>query len=168
MKVAHAHLDGAILDITSTSCPNCQIHLYVSCEGGLGYEVELKNNILHTISKQAKECKMLDYITHKTWVYPNKVICSCEHVCKCISVNVPEQVIFISLMDNGDIFLTDQTGNQYKLDIREKVIDMAANYIMDCNKQSRVVLICRDLSFFHVYTDIWRFISSLCCVCYEF
>ena len=61
----------------------------------------------------------------------------------------------------------DDNERKYDLDIRENVIDMNVFGITDNDQQPRIVLICRDLSFIYVYTDIWRFYKSLryFCVC---
>ena len=55
----------------------------------------------------------------------------------------------------------DDKEKRYDLDIRENVIDMNVFGITDKEQQPRIVLICRDLSFFYVYTDIWRFYKTL-------
>lgn len=108
---------------------------------------------------------MLGTLTHKTWVYPDQITCSCSSISKVVSVCVPNQLMYIELMKDSSIYLLDSKGVKYKLDIRDDIIDLNAYHILDRTQQSRLLLICRDLSFFYVYTDILRFYRCLSIVC---
>lgn len=149
------------MDITYNISSNQKFQLYVSCEGEHGYEMELYNNTFKSTLKQANNCTNEDYLRHKTWIYPSLVTCSCCSIVKAVTVYVKDQFFIISLRDDDSMIFEDQEGKQYRLDIREKIIDFNAYHIVDHDQHSRVILVCRDLSYFHLYTDIWRFYQSL-------
>lgn len=163
--IGHCTLDGAVVDIAYSSCSKCMLHLYVSCEGDRGYELELRDGSFHMTSKHTPSCQMVGTLTHKTWVYPDQLTCSCSSISKVISVCVPDQLMYVELMKDSSIYLLDSKGKKYKLDIRDDIIDLNAYHILDRTQQSRLLLICRDLSFFYVYTDILRFYRCLSIVC---
>ena len=156
-----------MIDISRKTCSNCSLHLFISCEGGFGYELELRNNAIHSTRIKAMDCEishMKNYFIHKTWIYPDLVTCSCSSLQKAVSVLVGEQLIIIMLM-NGLLYLCDSQGNRYQIGICESISDLNVYHMVNKQQQSRIVLLCRDLSFLHVYTDIWRYYQYLSWIC---
>lgn len=142
------------------------MHLFVSCEGECGYELEFISNILSSNPKKAPNCKMNDYLIHKTWVYPSFTFCSCSNIIKSISVTVAEKKMTVALMSDNSIILFDSKGEQYKVDIRDNILDLNAFSIVTYENKPEIILVCRDLFFFHIYTDILRYFKTSSFVCY--
>lgn len=140
--------------------------MYISCEGGCGYELELINNNLSSNPIQVPSCKMHDYLIHKTWVYPSLTLCSCDNIVKSMSITVANEKMILALMNNKNLILYNSKGEQYKLDIRDDVIDLNAFSIVTYDNNTEIILICRDLCFFHIYTDILRYYKTSSFVCY--
>ena len=106
LNIGSVSLAGTVMDIVQSDCPNCLLHLLVSCEGSFCYEVEVSlanHNDPVTIHKEIQKpgpCDSIDY-GHIVWFYSGQCIhCSCEGIVKCCSVNWKQYCFLLLLKED--------------------------------------------------------------------
>ena len=176
--VGSISLAGSIVDISQgDGVESSLLHLFVSCEGGSGYEVELRTKShKDTPILSSREVPKHDATTelsygHICWYYSkDHHYCNCKTIRKCVCVVIPAIVrtnsstskstfLFI-LHENGDLIMQDQQDQQYKLSIIETIVDFNVQFILDNNSMPRLILVCRNANFFSFYTDILSYFRS--------
>ena len=167
LNMGSVSLSGTVIDIAQSDCPNCLLHLLISCEGSFCYEVDVSsanhNEDSVTISKEIQKptaCDSIDY-GHIMWLYSNQCIhCSCEGIVKCCAVNWKQYCFLLLLKEDHSLYL-HSNNEEYRIDVLDAIFDFNVQLLIDNTSMPRIILICRDSNCFTFYTDVLQYYPYL-------